>query len=106
MIQIINLTPHDIHVGTKVFLASGVVARCSEYPTILPKWEELLGVPIAKMSYGAVEGLPDQQLDVYYIVSSLVRTALPKRQDLLSPGGLIRDDQGRPCGSTYLIKNK
>lgn len=35
---------------------------------------------------------------VYIITSMVVRTANPRRIDLLSPGELIRDDNGQPIG--------
>jgi hypothetical protein len=43
--------------------------------------------------------LPSPSFGVLYIVSALVRTACPERKDFVSPGRLIRDENGRPIGA-------
>jgi len=61
------------------------------------KTGEICGVPIFKTVFGAVEGLPEKAEGVYLLVSALVRTA-SGRDDLLSPGELVRDSEGKPVG--------
>jgi hypothetical protein len=39
-----------------------------------------------------------------YIVSRLIRTALPERGDLASPYGLVRDAEGRAIGAEGLVR--
>jgi hypothetical protein len=39
---------------------------------------------------------------VYYIVSAMVRAALPDRKDLLVPSQQVRDDAGRVVGCKTL----
>lgn len=86
--KIINLTPHEVKIVNengatiKSFTASGSLARCKTVPVSAGNID---GLPLTKTEYGDVEGLPDQQPDVFYIVSALVRTRLPERKDLLSP---------------------
>jgi hypothetical protein len=43
--------------------------------------------------------LPSPSWGVLYIVSALVRTQCPERKDFVSPGRLIRDENGRPIGA-------
>jgi hypothetical protein len=43
--------------------------------------------------------LPEPRSGVLYIVSALVRTSCPSRTDFVSPGRLIRDENGRPIGA-------
>lgn len=51
------------------------------------------GIPIKSVTYGEIEGLPEPQEGVYYIVSELVAAAAAKigRVDCLAPGALVRD---------------
>lgn len=108
MKRIINMTPHEVKIVDdeealiKSFAASGNLARCKTVPVSAGSLD---GLPLTKTEYGDVEGLPDQQPDVFYIVSALVRTRLPERKDLLSPGQQVRDDAGRVIGCKSLDCN-
>ena len=52
-------------------------------------------VNLYRTKFGEVEGLPAQQQEgTYYIVSSLVKSALPDRTDLLTPSQQQRNDEG------------
>jgi hypothetical protein len=87
-----NLTPHSItNVLTgEIFPASGDVARASS-----------ASVEVAPgffaTTFGEVTGLPAQEEGVVLLVSMLVRTA-SGRADLVSPGDLVRDENGNPLG--------
>lgn len=104
--KIINLTPHAIKImgddGIIEVPASGDVARVMTEETLL---KVLHGVRIVKTTFGPVAGLPDAKLDTYFLVSNLVRMALPYRTDLLAPGALVRDEAGYPVGCGCLISN-
>lgn len=99
MKTIINLTPHEVKVVKaeciKVYPASGNVARVA---TNSVKVGEVDGVSLFKTVYVDPEGVPEPKENVLYIVSGLVRTSYPNRTDLISPHGLIRDDEGRVIG--------
>ena len=113
MAKFVNLTPHIINVighgGNKVveIPPSGDVARVSvEYTQQGDLGAKVVGVgttlvPIYRAVYGEIEGLPPEppslKIDVYYIVSGLVASAV-SRADVLSPGELVRDADGRPVG--------
>lgn len=99
-----NLTPHPIVlVGAGLTVPpSGVVARCAHLS--MPAGDHL-GVPLSYVTFGAVEGLPEPEPGVLLIVSGLVRTALPSRLDLASPGELLRDAAGNVTGCKALIVN-
>lgn len=110
--QIVNLTPHAVNiVGDNDSIAitipaSGNVARCSQ--TISIVGSVTLGsvaIPISSSTYGEVVDLPDPQDGVYYIVSRLVMSACPTRQDLLVPNDLVRDEAGRVIGCRSLANN-
>lgn len=95
-----NFTSHtiNVHNGDKELVAtfeSAGVARCSQENT---QRGSIDGIELYDVQYGEVSGLPDPQDDTYYIVSFMVKNALPARSDLLSPGELLRDAQGRPIG--------
>ena len=101
----INLTPHTINIisatATTAISSSGL-ARCAAPATPAFSHE---GVEVVTTSYGEVSGLPDPTPGVFFIVSGLVRAALPHRKDLLSPGDLVRDEKGQPIGCRNLISN-
>jgi hypothetical protein len=98
--KFVNLTPHTINLPNMTLPPSGEVARVSMETEF---WEKLLGVEIYLQKPGPVEGLPPLDHDTRYIVSAMVRLALPNRWDLLSPGELVRDEEGRPIGCANLI---
>lgn len=105
--KFVNLTPHAIVVvrpsgATIGFTPSGDVARVSTQDQVVAV---INGIEISTTSYGEVVGLPEPQPGVIFLVSALVRQAMPNRFDVVSPGGLIRDAQGQPVGCTGFVAN-
>ena len=108
--MIVNLTPHDVTVVNgdhhQTIPASGSVARVDTVST--PAGVLFNGkspIALTRTSYGAVVGLPDYQSGTYYIVSALVRQAVPHRTDVYSPSGLVRDAAGKVIGCSGLDSN-
>jgi hypothetical protein len=103
--QIINKTPHAIYIVDKaqviikVYPKSRGMIRLSEH---ISEVDVIDGVTITKTSYSKIEDLPKFNKDVYYIVSQLVKNALPERIDFLVPKGIVRDDNGNILGCKYL----
>ena len=81
--------------GSITFSKLDPPARCA---VTQQRISSINGIDIFHTTYGSVEGLPDSNIDTYYIVSLLVRTALPGRIDLLSPGELVRNADGVVIG--------
>lgn len=103
---ILNLTPHKINIFDEekspiISLESNGVARCT---TTKVKEAEVNGIPVFRTEYGAIIGLPEQRDGVTIIVSLLVRQAAPERDDLVSPGELLRDEKGQPVGCIGLTR--
>jgi len=107
-----NLTPHEVKIfklnGTTpdldvVIEAGGAVARVScEYIKVDKK---VNGIDLYRPVFGEVTGLPEYSDGVYLLVSAMVREALPLRKDLVSPGQLLRDDDGNVIGCLGLVGN-
>ena len=99
--RLINLTPHPVvlRVGTEAVTLppSGVVARTTtvEEPVGTVTIQDGLGIPVIRVVYGRLEGVPPPQEGIGYIVSSLAAQAAPERRDLFIPARPIRDEQGR-----------
>jgi hypothetical protein len=55
-------------------------------------------IPTTRTVFGSPEGLPTQEAGTYYIVSQLVKSALPSRDDLLVPSEVVRDGSGNIIG--------
>jgi len=61
-------------------------------------------IPTVRTTTGEVTGLPAPQRGKVFIVSGMVASAAP-REDVMSPGGLVRDESGRPCGCKGLSRS-
>ena len=94
----LNFTPHVITVYSgddktiiDMFPSNGV-ARVTQYET-LDTIIQLNGhnVELTKTNIGSVVGLPDEKEGTLIIVSSIVRQALPERNDLISPSNFVRN---------------
>lgn len=97
--MIVNLTPHTITIlfsnETWFLEPSGTVARCK---MVCEPAGHHDGIPLTSVSYGTVEGLPEPAEGVLYVVSALVKAAVPGRNDVASPGDLVRDASGNVIG--------
>jgi hypothetical protein len=107
--RLVNLTPHDplnIWAGDKVVLsmsAAGPPARCREIAIdVEPLVVGGVEVPVVKMVYAEVSGLPDPVPGVAFVVSLLVIQAEPGREDLFHPASLRRDSAGAIVGCERL----
>lgn len=96
-----NCTPHIINVvrkdGTIInFPPSGIVPRVSSSTVEV---FDLDGIAVVQTEFGEVVDLPPARDGVWLVVSRIVLNAAPKyRDDLLSPGELVRDENGQPKG--------
>lgn len=101
----VNLTPHslNIHTGNGVvtIAPSGEVARVA---TVSVEADPIGGIPTVTTSFGEVTGLPEPVEGTLFIVSGMVASAAP-REDVLSPGDLVRDESGRPVGCQGLRRS-
>ncbi len=100
---IINLTPHEIVLPDRTLPPDGRLPRCSEITSLVGTFE---GIDLIVRSYGEVDHIPEPEEGILYIVSMLVRLALPGRKDLASPGDLVRDKQGKIIGGKNLVVNR
>ena len=96
--RLVNLTPHVVILHradgtTETIRPSGDVARVSR---VWIRVGTVAGVPVVTTRPGPVTGLPAFDADdgAGYIVSALVRLALPERIDIFSPADLVRDAAG------------
>ncbi len=97
--KIINLTPHKVIVAGKEIESSGIV-RIQESNAAVG---DIARIPVVRQIRGSVEGLPDFEYGIYYIVSRPIFDALPDRKDLLAIGETIRDSEGRVVGAKNLV---
>lgn len=104
--KIVNLTPHTLNIqaanGAMVTIPSTGLARCQTVETLVDRYA---GIDIFHTTYGEIEGLPNAGEDTIYVVSMLVRQAVPERKDVFSPGTLLRNADGNPIGCVGLIGN-
>lgn len=100
-----NLTPHPIHIVDadgnviKTIPSSGLVRLKATTVDAGPIVDD---VKITMTQFGEPEGLPEAEDGVFLIVSQLVKSALPKRNDLLVPAEVVRDASGNIVGCRSL----
>ncbi len=104
--KFINLTPHTINVvvvgeeGDVVasFPASGQEARVATTRELSHNLDaDGVGIPVFRTGYGEIEGLPAPEAGTIFVVSGLVAAATD-RDDVVSPGELVRNSEGQPIG--------
>ena len=99
-----NYTPHQINICNeageivKTFDNSGLIRLKASTENA----GEIDEVPLSKTIFGEVEGLPEFQEGTFYIVSQLVKSALPNRKDLFVPAEVVRDSSGNIIGCKSL----
>lgn len=103
--EIVNLTPHDINfvnaAGEAVLTvpSSGTLARVSSRTIVTGS---VAGIPVTETEFGSVEGLPEPQDGIIYIVSALVAQRCKHRNDVFIPNESVRDEKGRIVGCRSL----
>lgn len=106
-VKVINKTPHDITIVD----SNGIIIKVyPPNPSALIRLNaktNIVGVLpdgtfLSKTVFGDPEGLPEFKEGTFYIVSQLVKSALPERTDLLVPAEMIRDDEGKIIGCKSL----
>jgi hypothetical protein len=118
MSQIINLTPHPIHLCLgNDDTVTVTIPRMTESGARVTENSERVGeivheghsVPDYSVEYGSIEGLPPPVHDgVVYVVSIIVARAAAAfgwtTEDLRVPHGLVRDSSGRIVGCRGLAR--
>lgn len=110
-ITIKNLTPHTITIYSKdkttVLLSVPPEGVCPRVSTTQETVGEINAIPVQRVVYGSIEGLPEQQPDTIFIVSQMVLSALNgSRPDVFAPDtgkGAVRDKDGRILGTTNFV---
>lgn len=112
-IRYINLTPHALKVKS---LDGGFITILPDaegparviYDHLPPEQVTIGGSEVAVAVAGPVReivGLPDPQPDMVFVVAKAVADPAPRgRGDLMSPGRLIRDADGKVIGCDGLTR--
>ena len=105
MAELRNLTPHEVNIhtlcGEVITVKSSGLARCTPHTMVMDAipMGEHDSITITKVELGDVEGLPDPEDGVIFIVSRPVAEKMRGiRTDLMVPGTLIRNEKGQPIG--------
>lgn len=104
--KVVNMTPHPVDIVGEdgnvliTYPASGELIRLQV--STVPSGTLPDGTPLTVTKFGEPVGLPNYQEETVYIVSQLVKSALPHRTDLLVPAEVVRDGDGRIVGCKSL----
>ena len=105
-VVLVNMTPHPLNIVQRnrevlTVEPSGFIPRCAS----TEKLDQSIGlIDVTRQTLGEVEGLPEEIPGAFYIVSRLVASAATGRDDLLVPGPLVRDDDGKVIGCKGLSR--
>jgi len=104
----VNLCKHAVNLSCgAVIPSSGVEARVAVNAVPVDVIAiDGKAVTVYENEYGEVINLPEFQPGIFYVVSGQVRSAIPGRTDLYSPGDLVRDEAGVVIGCRGLVRNK
>ena len=108
--MLVNLTPHTLNIQCEdgsiyTLEPCGEEARVDvDFQPYLDISAGDLSIPTALAVTGDLTGLPEPQDGVIYI-TSLVVAQLVRRDDVLSPGPLQRDEAGRVIGCKGLTRH-
>ena len=95
--RVVNLTPHVVTVVDERSRVIRRWPRSTEPARVeavrVPVGMEVDGVPLMAEERIRAD-LPEPQEGVWFIVSSVVGSAHPEREDLLVPSDLVRDGEG------------
>jgi len=103
---IVNMTPHPVNIidgeGNEIarFESAGQIRLAAT--TV--QAEPIAGIPTSRTVFGAAEGLPEAIEGTWFIVSQIIKSALPDRTDLLVPAEVVRDSDGQIVGCRSLGK--
>lgn len=104
--MVVNKTPHPVHIVDasgkvlRTYVKGGDPIRLAVQTVSGDPLPD--GTPTSRTVFGDPVGLPDYSAGTFYIVSQLVKNALPHRSDLLVPAQVLRDDQGNILGCQSL----
>lgn len=102
---IMNCTPHTVNFVNdadeviRSIEPSGILPRVSSSINLIG---DIDGIPDEETVYGEVTDLPEKQDGVILIVSAMVASRLPDRDDLRVPGRQVRNDRGQVIGCRSL----
>ena len=107
-----NFTPHSLNVraldgAVVVIPPSGDGPARVVYDRLPPEQVNIAGHEIAITVAGSpreIIGLPEPEESIVLIVAKAVSDAAPNRGDLVSPGRLIRDEDGIVIGCDGLTR--
>lgn len=112
-VKVVNLTPHAVSVwGNREKPMVFEPDRTRPVPRVAVTREcvgnlqfEAGGICfVYENVYGEVEGLPPQEDDTVFIVSSMVLERALDRLDLVAPGELVRNEAGVVTGCKGLVR--
>ena len=100
-----NCCPHAVDIlvgeGVETLPPTGIVPRCEQHEE---RVGTIAGIPVTRQVFGEIIDLPEPEEGVFFVVSRMVAAACPERRDLLIPGALVRDDEGRVVGCRGLSR--
>lgn len=59
-----------------------------------------------RLKFSFAGGLPDPEVDIFFIVPTLVRIALPERKDIITASKYVRNVDGRVLGCRGFVRNR
>ena len=100
--RIINKTPHPVTIVDGPMFPACPKDELIRLASQTVPAEPIDGVPTSRTVFGEAEELPTQCAGTFFIVSQIVKSACPARDDLLVPAEVVRNDSGQIIGCQSL----
>lgn len=107
--KLVNYTPHPINLlvnGEYKLIPSSGSARVNQRRVAIGDIQTDIGsVALTANHYGEITGLPEQEVGTWIIVSRIVMTSAPERNDLVAVNETVRStDSGFVTGAKSLTR--
>ncbi len=110
--DLINLTPHPVNYMDEDNQVIFTLEKCENPPRLSQETIKLESIQFDKhlvnvtgTKFGETQNLPESKDGVYLVVSRLVLSANPERQDLLVPNDIVRNEKGHIIGCKSFAKS-
>lgn len=112
-VRLINLTSHPLDIGNGWDFARLESEGLARVESVMKMRERVLiddgrhgplAIPVLEIEEGDVTGLPDPCDGILYVVSGIVAARVVGRDDVVSPGRVDRDGDGKVTRAKALVR--
>ena len=107
MKRIVNKCPHVLRLYDEAGRLTAEIPPTGTPCRVSVKYRKVMeidGIPVFSIIYKDLVGVPPKEEGRIYVVSGLVVSACPEREDFYQPGELLRDSEGNVVGAVGVAR--